>query len=284
MRPDVKRIIINLGILLLATLILQGYAQAQKDEKLFQEAKILIFDKKWEMAQEKLEVLLEKYPQSLWFSQAVFYRAKCLEEQDGKKLDALNAYMGYTGRKDAIGGLIEESEISIINLAYALYEQGKKSYLSEIEKRLSSSNKRIRYYAAFQLSYVKEKKVADKGIPVLKEIIEKEDEELKDRAKIALLRIAPDSLRDFEEERYERKAKILSIRIYKEGARTPEVKINIPWALADLALSSISESDRDLMKKKGYDLDRIIKELTEYKGNIIEIKGEDGTVIKIWID
>lgn len=280
-----KRIIINLGILLLAALILQGYAQAQKkDEKLFQEAKILIFDKKWEMAQEKLDELLEKYPQSSWFSQAVFYRAKCLEEQDGKEMDALNAYTDYIGRKDASAGLIEESENSIINLAYALYEQGKKSYLSEIEKRLSSPNKRIRYYAAFQLSYVKEKKVADKAIPVLKEIIDKEDEELKDRAKIALLRVAPSSLRDFEEQRYERRAKILHISIYKEGARTPEVKISIPWALADLALSSISETDRELMRKKGYDLDRIIKELTEFKGDIIKIEGEDGTVIKIWID
>jgi hypothetical protein len=281
----VKKIIINLGILFLASFLLQAYAQAQPDEKLFQEAKILIFDKKWDLAQQKLEKLLENYPESTWYSQAVFYKAKCLEEQREKELEALKAYLSYLELRDRNKSLSEESEASIINLAFKLYEKGKKSYLNEIEKRLSSSNKAIKYYAAHMLSYVKDKKVAVRSIPALKEILDKErDNELRDRAKIDLLRIDPSALEGVKEGKYESKAKILKIEIYEKDQEVPKVKIHLPWALADLALSAISEEDRAMMTRKGYNLDKIIKELSEFKGNIVEITGEDGTVIKIWIE
>ena len=278
-----RKVIINIGILLLASLLLQAYAQAQPDEKLFQEAKILIFDKEWKDAQEKLEELLEKYPDSAWYSQAVFYRAKCLEERKGKELEALKAYRDYIKRKNRSKSLTEDSELSIIGLAYELYKKGKRSYLSEIEKRLSSSNRVVRYFAAIRLSQVKEKKVASRAVPVLKEIIKKEkDDELRDRAKIALLRVDPGVLKDLEEERSVRGARLLKIRVWKDGELT--LKINIPWALADLALRSIEDDEKASLKKEGYDLDTIMKTLAE-AGEIIYIENkEEGTIIKIWIE
>lgn len=278
-----RKVIINIGILLLASLLLQAYAQAQPDEKLFQEAKILIFDKEWKDAQEKLEELLEKYPDSAWYSQAVFYRAKCLEERKGKELEALKAYRDYIKRKNRSKSLTEDSELSIIGLAYELYKEGKRSYLSEIEKRLSSSNRVVRYFAAIKLSQVEEKKVASRAVPVLKEIIKKEkDDELRDRAKIALLRVDPGVLKDLEEERSVRGARLLKIRVWKDGELT--LKINIPWALADLALGSIEEEEKASLKKEGYDLDTIMKTLAE-AGEIIYIENkEEGTIIKIWIE
>ncbi len=278
-----RKVIINIGILLLASLLLQAYAQAQPDEKLFQEAKILIFDKEWKDAQEKLEELLEKYPDSAWYSQAVFYRAKCLEERKGKELEALKAYRDYIRRKNRSKSLTEDSELSIIGLAYELYKEGKKSYLSEIEKRLSSSNRVVRYFAAIRLSQVEEKKVASRAVPVLMEIIEKEkDDELRDRAKIALLRVDPGVLKDLEEEKSVRGARLLKIRVWKDGKLT--LKINIPWALADLALRSIEEEEKAALKKEGYDLDTITKTLIE-AGEIIHIEDKkEGTIIKIWIE
>lgn len=278
-----RKVIINIGILLLASLLLQAYAQAQPDEKLFQEAKILIFDKEWKDAQEKLEDLLEKYPDSSWYSQAVFYRAKCLKEQRRKKLEALKAFRDYIKRRDRSKSLAEDSELSIIDLAYELYKDGKRSYLAEIEKRLSSSNRVVRYFAAIKLSQVKEKKVASRAVPVLKEIIKKEkDDELRDRAKIALLRVDPGVLKDLEEERSVRGARLLKIRVWKDGELT--LKINIPWALADLALGSIEDEEKASLKKEGYDLDTIMKTLAE-AGEIIYIENkEEGTIIKIWIE
>jgi len=281
----VKKIItINFIVLLLASFCLQVHSQTKPDEKLFQEAKILIFDEKWESAQKKLEELISNYPQSSWLVQAVFYKAKCLEEQEGKEVEALAVYKEFLRLKPEQQSLREDAEVSIIDLASELYQKGKTSYLREIEKRLSNSNKVVRYYAAFELSYIKDKKVAAQGIPVLKEILAKEkDPKLGDRAKIALLRINPEALKNIEEQRYQNQARILKIRVYEKPQKKLKLSLNIPWALADLALGAIPNEEKTLMRQKGYDLDKIIHELTRIKGNIIEIEGEE-IIIKMWID
>lgn len=275
---------ITLIIILCVSFVVQAYAQVDPDEKLFQNAKILIFDKQWEEAQEKLEELIDDYPESPWHSQAVFYLGKCLQEQPGKEVKALKAYKDYIQLDEHNEQLVEESEVSIIELSFKLYDKGNKSYLKEIERRLSSPNRVIKYMAAFKLSYARDKKTARKGLPVLMEILKEErDDEFKDRAKIAVLRVDPDALKDFEEERYEGKAKMLKIRVYEEGKKKLKLSLDIPWALADLALAAIPEEEKESMRREGYDLDKIIRELTKVKGNIIEIKSED-SVIKIWID
>lgn len=279
-----KRVTIYLGLILLASLFLQVYAGMQPDEELFYEARILFLDMKWKKAQKKLDELLEKYPNSRWFSRALYWKAKCLQEQEGKELEALDTYKSYARRNDRTKILIEEAEVAIIDLASKLYNKGKRSYLKEIEKRLSHSNRVIKYYAAFELSYVKDKRVAAKAVPVLKKILENEsDDRLRDKAKIALLRIDPSALKDFEEKRYERKIAVLKIRIYKKGQTKPEVKINIPWALADLALRAISEENKVMINEEGYDLDSLRKRLLEYRGEIIRFEDKD-TIIEIWID
>jgi hypothetical protein len=280
----VRKLGTGLVIILCFSFVMQAYAQVDSDEKLFQDAKILIFDKEWEEAQKKLEELIDDYPESPWHSQAVFYLGKCLQEQPEKEVKALEVYKDYTQLDERNERLVEESETSIIELAFRLYERGKKSYLREIERRLSSPNRIIKYWAAIKLSYVKDNKVARKGLPVLMEILEEErDDELKDRATIAVLRVDPDALKDFEEERYERKAKMLKIRVYEEGKKELKLSLDIPWALADLALTAIPSEEKEKMRREGYDLDKVIRELTKVKGNIIEIKSE-GSVIKIWID
>lgn len=279
-----KRVTIYLGLILLASLFLQVYAGMQPDEELFYEARILFLDMKWKKAQKKLDELLEKYPNSRWFSRALYWKAKCLQEQEGKELEALDTYKSYAKRKDQTRILTEETEVAIIDLASKLYNRGKRSYLKEIEKRLFHSNRVVKYYAAFELSYVKDKKVAAKAVPVLKRILESErDDRLRDKAKIALLRIDPGALKDFEEKRYEKRVAVLKIRIYKKGQTKPEVKINLPWALADLALRAISEENKAMMNEEGYDLNRIRKELLEFRGEILRFEDKD-TIIEIWID
>ncbi|MEW5902442.1 MAG: hypothetical protein AB1715_13335, partial [Acidobacteriota bacterium] len=94
------RKIIAFGIILLGLLSSQAPAQARADEKLFQEAKLLLFDEKWKGAQEKLEELLAEYPDSSLVPQAVFYRAKCLGKEPGQQKKALEAYEGYLRQKE----------------------------------------------------------------------------------------------------------------------------------------------------------------------------------------
>lgn len=263
-------------------------AQTQAEEKTLQEAKILMFDEQWEEAQIKLEELLTEHPRSRLVPQAIFYRAKCLGRQGEKKEGALRAYEDYLFTPDKNESLVEEAETSIIDLAFDLYgEDGDKEYLDKIEERLLSPSAKVRCYAALKLSLVRDKKIAGRAIPVLKQVIAREiDMDLKDRARIALLRISPDSLKEMEDSGERKRAKILRIQVMERGMDEPAFKLGIPWALADLALSAIPEKDKAALREEGYDLDKIVDQLIRMRGNIIEIRSKEtpARVIKIWIE
>lgn len=273
------------GLLIVLIAGLPAAAQTPPDERLFQEAKILIFDKNWAEAQSKLDELLSSYPKSPWSGQARFYRAECLSEQKGREKEALEAYQDYLGLADRNASLAEEAEISIINVALALSRDRGGPYLREITERLSHPNTVVRYYAALQLSYVKDKAAASKAIPFLQDIVEREkDAELRDKAKIALLRISPDALKSVEDKRpRDASGWILKIRVWDKGSKNPELSISIPWALADLALGAIGDSEKSALRRKGYDLDKILDRLARSEETIFEVDTED-SVIKIWIE
>lgn len=269
-----------------ALLLLGAMAQerARPDEASFQQIKLLIFDEKWSEALEKLDDFLKLHPTSSLVPQALFFRARCLSRLPGKTEEALRAYQVYLESAAGPASLAEEAELGIIDLAAELVEAGKRTYAAEIESRLGSQNQVVRYYAAFKLSYFKDKNLARKGVPVLREIVQEEkDPELKDRARIALLRVSPETLRQMEEQSASRKPLVLRILVEKRGKKEPEIALSIPWSLADLALHAIPERDKERLRRQGYDIDRIIQDLTRNKGQIIEIRDED-TVIKIWIE
>jgi tetratricopeptide (TPR) repeat protein len=274
-------------ILLTVAAGLAAAAQEPPDEKLFQEAKKLFFDEKWEDAQEMFEDLLDDYPKSALVSQATFYKAECLARRKGHEEEALETYKDYLSTRGRNDSLSEQAETSIIDLAYELYKDDEEGYLDEIEQRLESPDRVIRYYAAFKLSLVKDKEVAVQAVPVLERIIVEEgDKDLRDRAKIALLRISPDSLRHVEDREERGGERALRISVIVEGKREPVFSLNIPWALADLAFQAIPEKDKAALKAEGYDLDRIVRQLTRVRGNIIEIRPQDDRtrVIRIWIE
>lgn len=279
-----KKIRIYAGILILAAACLGAWAEQAADEKVFQEAKLLIFDEKWEPARAKLEEFLAKYPTSPFSSQALYYKSKCLEEL-GKDREALRGYEQYLQLADINRNLAEDAEGSVIEISFKFYEKGERSYLKRIEDRLASPSKVVRYYAAIKLSFVKEKDVAMKAVPTLKKIVrEEKDPELTDRARIALLRVSPEALSGLEE-RTERRARLLRFQVYDERSKSLEISISIPWALADLFLSAVPEKERQAISNEGYNIDRILKELQSTKGTIIEINAaKEGKIIKIWIE
>lgn len=275
-------------IIILAGLVcVRTAAQESSDTQLFEKAKQLFFNEKWEDSQEMFEDLLDDYPESPLVPQATFYRAECLARQKGHEEEAIEAYKDYLSSKKRNDSLAEEAESSIIELSYELYKDDEEDYLDEIEQRLESPNRVVRYYAAFKLSLIKDKQIAVQAVPVLERIIiEESDKELRDRAKIALLRIAPDSLRHLEDHEERGEAKALRITVIVQGQREPVFSLNIPWALADLAFQAIPEKDKAALRAEGYDLDRIVHQLTRTRGNIIEIRPHDDKtrVIKIWIE
>ncbi|MEW6455321.1 MAG: tetratricopeptide repeat protein [Acidobacteriota bacterium] len=279
----------TLVIIIIFFLYFSPLISASTEEELLKEAKLLIFDRKWKEAQIKLEDFINKYPKSNFYADALFYLGKSLQEQKNKEEEAINVYEKFLYLKKA-PSLQEEAEISIIDLSQNLYLRGKKHYLKKIEDRLKYRDKVTRYYAAFKISYLKDNN-SRKAIPVLKEILNYEkDEELKERAKLALLRIDPNSLRGFTERTSESWGKTLKIRIYKKGKVEPEVSVNIPFPLAELALKAVAKENTKINGKidgkeiKIKDIDEFLKKVYEMKKmEILEIYSED-EIIKIWIE
>lgn len=262
-------------------------AQRSDDEALFREVKLLVFDKDWRGALAKIDELREKYPLSPWAGTCLFYKGESLNGLGGRDRDALRAYKEYIQTAGAPLNLVEEAEGRIIDVAFALYEGGDASALREIESRLGVSNDVVSYYAAYKLSFVSDRKTAVKAAPVLKKIVETEtDPELLDRARIALLRVSPESLKSAEERkpRTTTTARMLRIRIRDGKSKAPGFSLNIPFALAGLALSALDEDDKAAIRRKGYDINKIMNELVKSKESILRISGDDGSIIEIWID
>ncbi|MBN1938638.1 MAG: hypothetical protein JW843_03565 [Candidatus Aminicenantes bacterium] len=285
-----KRVIIPALIaVVLSALAFPAWAQTESEERNFREIKLLIFDESFAEALARLDAFLKSEPSESFLVPALYYRAKCLEKIGGREEEALRGYQKYLGRGDRNKSLSSDAEASIIDLSMKLYEKGDRSFLPEIEDRLTHPEKDVRYFAALRLSSLKEKKAAAKSAPVLKKMLaEEKDAELLDRAKIALLRVEPEALAavpDRHTERSgERRARFLHIQILDLGTNKAELSLNLPIGLADLALAAISQDDKDLMMEKGYDISRIVKDLKS-TGTILEIKDEkEGKIIKVWID
>lgn len=277
-------LVITLLLALVAATPLPGQALAGEDAKLLQEAKLLIFDKNWPEAEKKLASLVSNHQQSGYYAQALFYLGKCQSEQSGKEKAALDSFQAFLKRPDRPQGLVEEAEIAIIDLAFKLFNQGQKEYSRLLQDRLSSPNRVIRYYAAMKMSYLKDKDLARQALPVLLKLIETEkDQELVDRARIAVLRISPQALKDVPDRPGKEGLRLLKIRIYERGKKIPSISMNLPLALADLAIQAIPEEEKAKMKEKGYDLNRIISDLARSREKLVRIE-EDGNIIEIWIE
>ncbi len=266
---------------MLLILILSGVLTAQSDPDAFEKAKVLIFDKQWSAALKQLEMVISTGPGGRYYPAALFYRAKCQEELGAKK-QALESYEKFV-QKSGSSNLAEEAQISIIDLAAGLYQAGEKDYLQKMLERLGHENKLVSYYSAFKLSYLPDRKIAGRALPVLQAILDKEkDEELRDRAKIAVMRIDPARLKGMDRQNKGAAGKMLKIRVFDKVSRKDKVSLSIPLALADLALKALDAEEKRKLQKKGYDLDDILKQLTG-EGLKIDIQ-EDDEVIQIWVE
>jgi hypothetical protein len=82
-----------------------------------------------------------------------------------------------------------------------------------------------------------------------------------------------------------RQATWIRVRIYERGRSEPKVSVNFPMALADLVFKSLPDEARRELKHKGYDADNFWERLKALgPTDILEIVGEDGERVKIWIE
>lgn len=260
--------------------------QATPDEKAFQEIKLLIFDEQWPEALERLDDFLELFPKSPLASQALYYRGKSLSRIDGREREAIAAFESYLALKDRSRSLVEDAENSIVDLSLRLYGDGDRSAVRAAEERLESDIRDVRYYAAVQLSYLKDKRIAVRAVPVLKEILRREPPgELRDRARIAMLRVAPAELESAERPREDSVSQMFHVDITDERTGRSLLSVSLPLSLADLVLGALPEEDLRTLKAKGYDVSAITKDLRRKRGLLLSIRDPDSLkTIKIWID
>ena len=70
----------------------------------------------------------------------------------------------------------------------------------------------------------------------------------------------------------------------KLGTR-PKVTLNLPMTLAELLFKSLPEDAKRDLRRKGYDADNFWDQLKKLgPTEIIDIEGDDGEKIQIWIE
>lgn len=271
-----KRVVTGI---LLVIVLLTGTLVADEQED-FGKTKSLMFDKKWHKAVKALELFRDKYPDSRMDSKAIFYIALCNEEL-GNHYRAFDYYTMYL-KKGKIRALKEDARIGVIDAAFEISKKRDKSYFRYIEKYLNSSYEQAKYYAAFKLSYVKNRKTASKGVPVLKQIVrDNEDEELVERARIALMRIDPDHLKDSGMSQSDSKFTLIRIDIYNKAKKKSTLSLSFPLALGKLMFDSLEEKDQKKIFE-GESADSFIKKLLK-SGEMLKIDS-DTDVIRVWLE
>jgi hypothetical protein len=270
---------------------------AQGDADRLRTAKSLLFDKKYAEARELW--LQSKQAGGADAEQAAFWVARCSDGL-GENERALAEYSEYLARRPADAALAEEARTGRVRLATKLYEAGKKQYLAVLREALSDPGKTVRYFAAFQLASLGPQ-VGQPAVPVLKKIIaEEKDEDLVERAKLRILKVDPNALAEPRPSATTprprpsaqpapwpavRSATWIRLRIFEGSGSDAKVAINLPIALADLVFKSLPDEAKRELRHKGYDADNFWERLKKLgPTDIIEIVGERGERIKIWIE
>lgn len=263
-----------------------------KDQEIFNQAKILMFEQKYEEARQVFQRMIREFPQSGLLPQAYFHTAFCLRLQK-KSEEAILAYDQFLQKYPKEPFLAGEAEKAVVELAASLVEQGKQAYRSRLVTALSDPAKEVRYFAAIRSSSLKDRQLNTLCVPILKEIVAKEKQpDLVTPASIALLRIDPAALVQPEPPKQakskpkqeEAPVKMLHLQIYDSGEnKAPTVELNLPLSFAQLAIAALDEPTKAEIRKKGFDIDNIWQSLNRLgPTNILTIRNGP-KVVKLWI-
>jgi len=257
----------------------------QGDSDTLRDAKTLFFDRDYARAREAWRAVRDS-SRGAEAASALYWIARCSEKL-GENERALAEYQAYIDSGELDPTLREEAATSRVALATRLYRQGRTRHLPVVEHALRDGNKTVRYFAALQLASL-EPEVGRQAIPVLKEIIRVEsDDDLVERAKIALFRLDRDALAEASPppRRSGSGPGWVHLRIWEKGDKKPQVSLNVPVALAELLFKSLPEDARAELRKKGYDSDTFWSRLKgSGPADILTVEGDDGGRIEVWIE
>ncbi len=219
---------------------------------------------------------------------ALYWVARCSEslKEDER---ALREFTEYLALRPGDAVLAEEARTSRLTLATRLAKAGKAQHAAIVQQGLTDPSRTVRYYAALQLSTLGPGP-GRAALPILSAIVKSEkDEELVERAKLAILRIDPAALpqvmRSVPRISSARQAHSVRVRILKPGKKEPEVSLSVPLVLAELVFKSLPDDAKRDLRGEGYDADTFLSRLRQLgPQQIIDIRGESGEVIQIWTE
>ncbi len=276
----------RLAALALTALLLPAAAFAQGDSERLRNAKALFFDQKYAPAREEWQAIRAsgRGPEA---QAALYWIARCSESL-GERERALSEYGEYLASRSPDSTLAQEARTGRIGLAVKLAQLGHPGHLSIAREGLSDPDKVVRYFAALRLASLGPAQ-GRPAIPVLKEIVAREqDEELVERAKLALLRLDRSALASSPAPPPRaggRQAGWIRVRIYEKGASRPALALNLPVALAELVFKSLPEDARDELRRKGYDSTSFWERVKKTgPADILTIEGDDGERVQVWIE
>ncbi|HUG37772.1 MAG TPA: hypothetical protein VML54_12515 [Candidatus Limnocylindrales bacterium] len=256
-------------------------------------AKALFFDGRYGEARQAWESVRasSRGPESVT---ALYWIARCSEKL-GERERALREHAAFLAARPADKALVEESRTSRVGLAAHLYKAGQKQHGSILTAALADQSRTVRYYAALQVAALGPE-MARPAVPVLLDIVRTEkDDDLVQRAKLALLRVDPAALTGVPDDRAAagasrsapsaRKAGWIKVRITEKGAASPKVSVTMPFALAELVFKSLPDEALRELKSEGYDAANFWKKLRDMgPTEVIDIEGDHGERVRIWIE
>jgi hypothetical protein len=264
-------------------------ALAQPDPEALRQAKALFFDRQYDEARSAWQGILssgggkEAEPAQYWV-------ARCSESL-GESERALAEYGRYLAARPTDRALAEEAKTSRVALSVKLAKAGKPAHVSIALDSLKDPSRTVRYFAALQVASLGVEQCKP-AVPVLQEIISKEkDDDLVERAKLALLRCDRNALPAAAPSpvpapnRARGQATWVRVRIYEKGHSKPNVAINVPVALADLVFKALPDEAIADLRKEGYDA-RSFWEAVKKTGpaEILTVEGKDGERIQVWLE
>jgi hypothetical protein len=275
-----------LALAAVVLLVVPVAGRAQVDAQTLRDAKTLFFDRQYGEARATWQQVHEAGG-SREAESALYWIARCSEKL-GENERALEEYGQYLDSRPSDHTLREEAKTSRVALAAKLFRSGKARHLDVLLGALHDRSRTVRYFAALQLASFGPE-VGLPAVPVLQEILAKEaDEDLVERAKLALLRLDRKALAEASTPPARSgggSAGWIRVRVWEKGASTPQLSLNLPVFLADMVFKSLPDETRDDLRKEGLDADSFWERLKKSgPTNILTVEGEDGGRIQVWIE
>jgi hypothetical protein len=278
-----------LAAALLAAAALTGAVRGA-DPEVSRRAKALFFDRKYADARAAWQAVLQG-SRGAEADQAAFWIARASESL-GEPERAFGEYGAFLARRPADQALVEEARTNRVGLAAQLYKAGQRQHLDVLTAALTDASRTVRYYGALQLASLGSD-TGKRALPILCRIVaEEKDEDLVDRAKLAILKLDPKSSCLQSSVKAEGQVgaghsdgRMLRVRIFERDGSRAKVTVNLPMALADLLFKSLPEDAKRDLRRKGYDADNFWDQLKKLgPTEIIDIEGDAGEKIQIWIE